>query len=178
MKLYIIVTGIPASGKSTLGRAVAAALGIPMLDKDDMLEALFESRGVGDAAWRRDLSRVADETLRDRALELKAAVISSWWRHPESQVDSGTPTQWLEALPSIKVELHCVCSPPVAAARFLSRKRHAGHLDRFKTQAEVVASFAQQAAFGPLGLGRLVQVDTERDIDLSTVLFQIKSASN
>jgi len=48
MNRYIILTGLPASGKSTLGRAVAAALGLPMLDKDDILEALgLEERSSG-----------------------------------------------------------------------------------------------------------------------------------
>lgn len=49
MQRHIIVSGIPASGKSTIGRAVAAALELAMLDKDEILETLFSSRGVGNA---------------------------------------------------------------------------------------------------------------------------------
>ena len=59
---FIVLSGLPASGKSTLGRAVAKALRLPMLDKDELLEALFESRGIGDADWRRRLSRIGSRT--------------------------------------------------------------------------------------------------------------------
>ena len=45
MQRYIIVTGLPASGKSTIGRAVAAALNLPLLDKHEILEGLFAIKG-------------------------------------------------------------------------------------------------------------------------------------
>jgi hypothetical protein len=176
MDYYVMVSGIPASGKSTLGRAVAAALEMPILDKDDILEALFKTEGMGNAAWRTRLSRAANEILKERALRLSSAVITSWWRHPASPVDSGTPVDWLSAQPAILVELHCVCSAQVATERFLSRQRHEGHLDGLKTRAEVLASFQQQAALGPLGLGRLVQVNTEVHVELATILAQIELA--
>jgi hypothetical protein len=150
MHRYIIVTGIPASGKSTLGRAIAAALGLEMLDKDEILEALFTSRGVGDADWRRELSRASDDELKHKALQSDGAVISSWWHHPASNVDTGTPVEWLTLLAGTVIELHCICSPNIAAERFMTRKRHDGHLDRYKTHAELLSSFEQQAAFGPL----------------------------
>ena len=37
---YIVVSGPAASGKTTLGRRLGDALGLPMIDKDDLLEAL------------------------------------------------------------------------------------------------------------------------------------------
>ena len=49
----VVVSGLPASGKSTVARTLAGALGLPLLDKDVFLEALFASDGIGDAAWRR-----------------------------------------------------------------------------------------------------------------------------
>ena len=177
MQRHIIVTGIPASGKSTIGQAVAAALGLAMFDKDEILEALFNSRGVGNADWRRELSRAADDELKEKALRSEGAVISSWWHHPASNVDTGTPVEWLSSFPGVVVELHCVCSPHIAAERFRSRTRHEGHLDHLKTHAELLASFEQQAALGPLGLGRLVEVKTERNVDLEPVLAQIDIAS-
>jgi shikimate kinase len=79
---YIILTGIPASGKSTIGLAIATSLGLEMLDKDEILEALFDTEGVGDVEWRTRLSRAADEILREKAVRSEGAVITSWWRHP------------------------------------------------------------------------------------------------
>ena len=75
--LFIVLSGLPASGKSTLGRAIANALGLPMIDKDEILEALFESHGIGDADWRSRLSRLADQELIAQATKLPSAVITS-----------------------------------------------------------------------------------------------------
>lgn len=174
MQRHIIVSGIPASGKSTLGRAVAAALDLSFIDKDEILEAMFKTLGVGDAQWRTKLSRAADVALEEWALRSEGAVVSSWWRHPASRVESGTAVEWLSSLSEV-VELHCVCSPNVAAERFVSRRRHEGHLDHLKTHAELLASFEQQASLGPLGVGPLVTVNTEGSVDLETVLAQINS---
>ena len=62
----IAITGLPGSGKSTIGKQAASLLGVPLLDKDDYLEALFEERGSGDSQLRSQLydaiSRVPDNT--------------------------------------------------------------------------------------------------------------------
>jgi len=158
---YIVVSGLPASGKSTLARAVADALRLPRLDKDEILESLFDTLGVGDLEWRHKLSRAADDELRRQACALPGAVIVSWWRHPRSASESGTPTEWLSSLAGELVELYCVCSPSVAATRFVSRQRHPGHLDEQKSLAAVQASFEEQAVLGPLKVGRVLEVNTE-----------------
>jgi len=177
MQRYIIVTGLPASGKSTICRAVAAALDLPMLDKDEILEGLFASEGIGNAQWRTRLSRVADEALKESAMRTDRAVIASWWRHPASDLNTGTPAEWLSSLSGVLIELHCVCTAKLAAERFLSRKRHEGHLDHLKTHDQVLESFQRFATHGPLGIGRLVKVHTEKDVDLSSVLAEIELAS-
>lgn len=64
MGRYVVVSGLPASEKTTLARAVAQSLGLPMLDKDDFLESLFEDAIVGSAQRRRELSQLADRAFR------------------------------------------------------------------------------------------------------------------
>jgi hypothetical protein len=49
--LVLIVTGAPASGKTTLGRQLANALGLPYFSKDLFKESLFDSLGWQDRAW-------------------------------------------------------------------------------------------------------------------------------
>ena len=170
MHPFIVVTGLPASGKSTVGGAVAERLGLPLYDKDQILESLFESLGIGDTEWRARLSRAADVVLQRQVLGSPGAVIASWWRHPLSPVESGTSTEWLAALPGAVTELHCRCSPQVALERFVGRQRHAGHLDGTKSHSELRASFERSAQYGPLGIGRLVTVSTELPLELSDVL--------
>lgn len=172
---FLVVSGLPASGKTTLALRAAQALGLPLLDKDDILEALFDGLGVGDADWRQRLSRAADTVLRRLAERSAGAVLASFWRHPRAAGPSGTPTAWLSELSPGLVELYCVCSPAVAADRFLVRTRHAGHLDREKRRDEVLASFVDLAAHGPLALAPVVRADTERQIDLDGVLAQVRS---
>ena len=170
---FIVVTGLPASGKSTLGEAVARALGLPLLDKDEILEALFEALGTGDAEWRFRLSRAADLVLEKQAMRSHGAVLASWWKHPLSQSSSGTSPGWLQALPGRLIELHCRCSAEVAHQRFFARQRHAGHLDHSRSEQEDFLKFQQAAALGALGVSPLVEVNTEQPVDLAALLGEV-----
>jgi predicted kinase len=52
--LVVVVTGPPASGKSTIARELADALAAPLIAKDPIKETLFDSLGTGDPAWSRN----------------------------------------------------------------------------------------------------------------------------
>ncbi|KNZ34476.1 MAG: hypothetical protein AD742_00020 [Methylibium sp. NZG] len=173
---FIIVSGLPASGKSAVARALAQALRVELLDKDEFLESRFEQCGIGDAAHRRQLSVEADAAFRRRAERSPAAVLASWWKHPLSLADSGTPSTWLAALPGTKVEVHCECSADLAAARFMARARHPGHLDTRWTHAGLVAAFAPLASFGPMGFGAVIRLATDVAWDAGTLAAQVASA--
>lgn len=174
---HLIVTGIPASGKSTIARALSKALGLEMWDKDEILEDLFNEKGVGDSHWRAVLSRSADEILQERALRSESSIIVSWWRHPASTLPSGTSTEWLSDLNGMLIEVNCVCDPAIAAERFKSRTRHRGHLDHLKSYSDLEVTFQKHAALGPLGIGQLVKVNTDGSVELAEVLSKIDCLS-
>jgi len=173
MNRYLIVTGIPASGKSTLAQTLAQKLSMPLLDKDQFLEPLLESAGFIEETRRHAFSRQADELFREAAERTTSAILVSWWRHPQSASQSGTPSEWLSSLPGVKVEIHCVCSPSIAATRFLSRTRHKGHMDHRRTYSELLEGFRAHASLGPLRIGPRIEVNTENSIDLSRLLREI-----
>ncbi|MFE2559799.1 AAA family ATPase [Streptomyces sp. NPDC059352] len=161
---FVVVSGLPAGGKTTLARALAARLGLPVIDKDVILESLYDSLGVGDQGWRHRLSRAADDILYALAVDAGRAVLVNWW-HRDTAPDR---LRALGArLDGRLVEVFCDCDTALAAERFRARERHPGHLDRELTAerlAERVAAWTVHP--GPLGLGgRPVVVDTTRPLD-------------
>ncbi len=162
--MFVVMSGLPGSGKTTLGRQLGAALGLEVLDKDDFLEAHFSDYDEIDSTLRSTLSRLADAALRERALSLSSAVLVSFWRREQVSITAGSSTEWLRNLPNV-VEVFCECGPEVAEARFRSRVRHDGHRDADRT--DLLVQFEALARQGPLEIGRLVVANTETDIDIA-----------
>ena len=163
---FVVMSGLPASGKSRLGAALAPLLDLPLLDKDDFLEALYKRDGIGDAIWRERLSRESDDLFRAAAVSAGRAVLASYWRHPGRTDGGGTPSDWLRMLPGPLVEIHCQCPAGLAQERFQGRTRHPGHLDAARRSDDLRVKFESYAARGPLGLGVVIPVDTTGSLDI------------
>jgi hypothetical protein len=84
---------------------------------------------------------------------------------------------WLSSLPGDVIELHCQCPTEVALERYARRNRHEGHLDQTISPADLRASFDLSEKYGPLGIGRLVTVNTEQPVDLEAVLKGIGAST-
>ena len=126
-------------------------------------------------AWRRMPSRESDAILQEEAIASNGAILTSFWRLPGMPSDSGTPLDWLAALPDRVVNIQCVCEPETAAERFVRRVRHPGHLD-CGTYAEVLASLLKLPAPASLEIGRQVLVNTSSEPKLDDVVRAIKNA--
>ncbi len=159
--LCIYITGLPGAGKSTIGRYVSNYLSIPMLDKDDYLEALFESSGVGDSSWRQKLSREADQLFMSDAEKRNKIVLVSHWRPKEILANYGTPCEWLINTFTDVIEICCDCSVSVAANRFINRVRHMGHVDESRSSVEIESWLSEYAEYLPIGHGRCISVNSE-----------------
>jgi AAA domain len=174
---FVVVSGLPGSGKTTLARQLAPALNLPLIDKDEILDRLFDSKGVGDAKWRRALSRESDVIFQREAASLDGAVLVSFWRLAGMVADSGTPTEWLGGISNaVVVNVQCNCKPETAAERFLQRKRHPGHLDSGTSYGQVLAIFRKLSRFGPLGIEPRIDVDTSQDPNLDDLVRNIRGA--
>jgi len=119
----IIVTGLPASGKSTLAAELARLLRVPLIGKDLIKESLFEVLGSGDSAHSRQLSTASFAVQFAVARELLAAghriILEGNFRPGEHE------RPLLDALPED-------CDPSVAIAQILCHVEEPERLARLR----------------------------------------------
>ena len=75
----MVVSGPPASGKTTLARALAPALGLPLIAKDTIKQALMTVLPVPDVAASRVVGGASVAALLAVAAETGGAVLESVW---------------------------------------------------------------------------------------------------
>ena len=90
MRGYVLVGGWPASGKTTLSRALARELDVAYLSKDEVKEALMDMLGGPTSVPEsRRLGRAAVAAVLRAARGCPAAVIdSTWYPYAAPLVDS------------------------------------------------------------------------------------------
>jgi predicted kinase len=130
-----LVTGLPATGKTTLARALARALQLPLLSKDAIKEPLLDGLGAADRAASRALSDVSFAVLfalADEQLALTGAVVL------EGNFRRGEHERAMQGLLARHVPMACtqvLCRAPEPLrqqrlqARAADAMRHPGHRD-------------------------------------------------
>ena len=162
MMVYVVVSGAPGSGKSTVAHGLRERLGLPLLAHDDFKEKLADSLGLGDEEWSFALGRAAMDVLLLAASHLDSVVLEGWWRDERRGQ--------LLALDGPFVEVFCECDPDVTVARARKRieqgKRHPIHRDVINPGViDQLRSLAGQVE--PLDLGGpLFRIDTTGELDL------------
>jgi len=162
-RIFVIVSGPPASGKSTLAPQVASALGLPLIAKDTIKDTLMSVLDVPDVDTSRQLGRASVRAMLAVAGQspIGAVIESNFYRSVAGAE--------LNALPGRVVELFCRCSGDVAWDRYRSRAgtRHAGHFDHDRTRDELWnAEVAEPVAGG----WPLLEVDTNTPVDVTAVV--------
>ncbi|MEO6087825.1 MAG: AAA family ATPase [Umezawaea sp.] len=167
VEVFVLVGGWPGSGKSTLAAALGPHLGLPVLAKDEIKEALVGGLGpVSTVAESRRVGRAAVLVALRVAARCPGAVVDSTW------FDYTRPL--VAALPGPVVEVRCVVPLDVARSRYYARAagRDPAHLDLERDEAELWGSPVR-----PLGAGPLVEVDTTVPNDLPAVVSEILRAA-
>jgi predicted kinase len=168
----VVVTGPPASGKTTLAEALARELGLPLVAKDAIKERLFDAFGTGDRAWSHALGRAAFEVLFGRVeAELRAgrSVVA------EANFETASAGVSFGRLPPARiVQLHCSAPLDVLLERYRARERHPGHLDR--QLLEEVREAVVTGRHGPLPLpGERIELDTTAELDFGAIAERVRA---
>jgi predicted kinase len=167
--VFVVVSGPPASGKTTLSRAIAPVLGLPLIAKDTIKQALMTVLPVPDVAASRVVGRASVAALLAVAAETGGAVLESVW-HRSVAVDQ------LQRLPGQVVEVFCRIDPVLAAERYALRagSRDAGHFDAERVPGELRND---EVARPVAGGWPVIEVDTAGPVLVGPLLAAIRAAA-
>lgn len=161
--LVIIVSGPPASGKSSLARQFAQELKLPLLYKDGIKENLFDSLGWQDRAWSRKLGQA---TYRLLYYFIEAQLAAGQSLIVESNFSPEATAKFRELqekYPFRPFQVLCRAEGSVLVARYAARAtdpdRHPGHVDL--ETLEELKPVLLKGYLAPLEIGgEVVEVDT------------------
>jgi predicted kinase len=170
LPLLVVVGGPPGAGKSTVARALADELSLPLVAKDDFKELLFGFLPADTVEESRLLGQVAWELLFRVAAEILAAGGSLVLEGNFGRVEP------FAALPPARlVQVHLSAPPAVLLERYLTRERHPGH--QTEAYAPELRERLAAGAWEPLPLaGTLISVDTATSpVDVPDLVARISA---
>jgi len=167
----IVVSGAPATGKTTVAEVVADRLGFPLLSLDTVKETLGDVLGTREEASSYLLGDAAAEVIFRLSATFPVAVVEGWWR--------GERRERAQQRFAGCVEIFCRCEPRLAEQRMRARQaadRHWIHRDMINPDvAEQAARLARTVV--PLGVGTdLIEVDTTSGVAWDRLLGDLRDA--
>jgi predicted kinase len=179
----IVVTGAPGSGKSTVAVPLAGRLGLPLIAKDELKEALWDNLGPGD---RERFLAYGRATYPLMLLVARLVLRSGGSAMLEANFRPDFAAADLEALreetPFRVVQILCRADPETCLARYRDRaESDARHPMHRVGGAESEAGVERQLRDGvwerPISLdGKLFTVDTNEPVDVDTLADAVAAA--
>ncbi len=158
---FVLISGAPGSGKTTLAGPLARKLGFSLFSKDLIKETLVDVLGDGGGGLEtsRRIGGAAMELLWSLARHTPQAVLEANFR-PHSDYERSK----LMSLDAAIVEIHCDCGAEETARRFRDRAgaggQHAAHPLK-ELPPELLAEYD-----GPMAIGPVIEADTRRPLDV------------
>jgi adenylate kinase family enzyme len=162
----ILITGLPASGKTTLAKRLVDLLGLPLFSRDIIKEAIFESIGEGDIVSPKMLGIASTGVIWSLLKDCPNGALIETWINPIRDDTSAVRSALEHSGVEVVYEIFCQCPADIAVRRYAARKRsevHRGN-DRVLQDIRDVAPFMK-----PLGIGLTLTVDTSRPVNLEHV---------
>jgi predicted kinase len=152
------INGVPGSGKSTLARALSEELGLPVVSKDAIKEALADALPAGLPTT--GLGAIASDAMWSiLGLMAGPVIVESFWF--SGRDDRFFTAGLAEAGITDGVEVWCEATPTTTRDRFTTRPRHHAHSDAGRLDEWEV--FCREAR--PMTGFPVVRVQTEQPVD-------------
>jgi len=164
----VVVTGVPGSGKTTLGSALARRLGCAFLSLDELKEELAAEAPQTPRDWLR--SDAEGELVRRISAFEGEAVVDIWIapRRDTARV-AGLLAPWWPTL----VEVQCTVPADVAVARYAARERGWPHLPADEQTLRRIRTAVAHP--DPLDAPRTVVVDTTRRVAVASLARTLRA---
>lgn len=137
--IILLITGLPCTGKTTLGRRIAQEFHWPLVSRDAIKEHLFDTLGWCDRAWSQQLGRASYAILHHLTevfLQSQSSCILESNFKPA--FDAAPFHRFRTQYQFFPVQIVCQTDGPVLFERFKQRsasgERHPGHVDHLNYQ--------------------------------------------
>jgi predicted kinase len=179
----ILITGHPATGKTTLARKLGQHLRLPTFCKDDGKEILFDRLGSGDRDWIRLLGAASFDLLYWQADVMLNAGLSCIIEANFNPSYANAPWQNLQSRYGFRcIQLLCSAEVEVVMKRYVQRiedgTRHSGHRGASVTEELRNLLIHHPAQWLDLA-GERIAVDTTRfgDEEFEQLVKQVQRLS-
>lgn len=168
LRLFVVVSGPPGSGKSTLAPGLASELGLALVAKDTIKDALMAALPVPDVAESRRLGGAAIRVMFALANDAPAGAVLDCSFHRSQAMGE------LEQLPGLIVEVFCHCSRDLALQRYRARaeSRHPGHFDNKRAPEDLWNDEVSQPVAGDWPV---INVDTTSPVDIAELVRRVRA---